>query len=175
MWSDLSDKLLEWESGFLEKSEEEFKEEKEHFERELPKIKAERNAMARRLHKLDQIIAKTKILIDDLSEDYCKYLSKGRSIAEVAEIIKRNLGKEIDDDFGNGKKNVVKFLSEYLKIDKSAARKLFDLLEEEKVLLFSLDAPDGFWTNPVTYVPLQDDFDVTEPIVEIPGKWTVNA
>ncbi len=175
MWTEINDKISEWELHILSKSDEQLLDDINYIKSELPKIKYEKSVLLSRLHKLDQIIAKTKILIDDLEEDYCKSLSSGRTIAEVAEAIKNNFGKEIDDEFGYGEKKIVKFLSEHYNISKQNSHELFHLLESKGILRFELDIPEGLWGNPATYIPLEDDFDITEPIFEYPGKWILNA
>lgn len=176
MWTDLEEKLVEWESRFLKvNSDEDFDLDKEYLLREIESVKEEKKLMEYRLRKLDEIIAKTKVLIDDLSEDLCHKLSKGRSIATVAEAVKREFGNDFEADLNEGRKEIVKFLEKHYDIDKKSARQIFDLLEETGVVYYELSVPAKGKHEKIDFVPLEADFDFAEPVYAFPGYWVINA
>ncbi len=102
-------------------------------------LENERALYQHRLHRVDEIIAKTKILLDELSEDECKELSNGHSIAAVNQALRDKFGPSLKQDQINGKKTIRQFLEGIYHIDRRASRELFKLLEQNGILNYTLD------------------------------------
>ena len=175
MWTQLEEKLIKWESNISKKNNSLSEEEKQYIKKELPLIKAEKKQMEHRLRKLNEIIAKTKILVDDLTEDECRELSKGHSLAEVGEALKEEFGNKLEEGQSQGKHTLINFLKSRYNIDKKTARELFNLLEDAGVIYYKVDIPKNALSEPIIYEPLEADVDIPETMYALYGDWIINS
>jgi len=175
MWTQLEEKLIKWESNLSKKDASISDEEKQYITRELPIIKAEKKQMEHRLRKLNEIIAKTKILIDDLTEDECRELSKGHSLADVGEALKKEFGNKLEEGQTQGKHTLINFLKGRYNIEKKKARELFNLLEDAGVVYYKVDIPKNSLSEPIIYEPLEADVSIPETMYALYGDWIINS
>lgn len=102
-------------------------------------LEDEREMFNKRLHRVDEIIAKTKILLDELSDDEARSLSNGHSLAAINQALRDKFGDSLKQDQMNGKKIFRQFLEETYHIDHNASRELFKLLEQNDIIKYTLD------------------------------------
>ncbi len=153
-------------------------EEKLNLARELGRLTAEKERLEKRIHKFYEIMAKTRLLIDDLNEDLAKKLTGGHSLAAIGEILLKKFSREYRAEYGLGRKEIRQFLQDYYQIDKQASRELFILLEKAGILRFSTRLPDDYKTQPLVYYsPDIDDLmgEYTGISPQIFGAWEINA
>ncbi|VAX19555.1 hypothetical protein MNBD_IGNAVI01-819 [hydrothermal vent metagenome] len=131
--------------------------------------------MEHRLRKLNEIIAKTKILVNDLTEDECRKLSKGHSLAEVGEVLKKEFGNKLEEGQTQGRHTLIKFLRSRYNIDKKKSRELFNLLEDTGVVYYKVDIPEDALSEPIIYEPLEADVDIPEPMYALYGDWIIDS
>lgn len=167
LWSNLEKQLHKWESDK--------KEGNDFITKELPMIKAERNQMQHRTRKLIEIIAKAKLLLSDLNEDYAKELTKGESLTNIGEALKRKFGDKLDEDQNMGEHTIKKFLREYFKLSKHSSRELLTLIEDAGIIQFRIDIPKNEAAMPIMYEPLEEEVAVPEVMYPLYGCWKINA
>ena len=131
--------------------------------------------MEHRLRKLNEIIAKTKIFVDDLTEDECRELSKGHSLAGVGEALKEEFGNKLEEGQTQGKHTLIKFLKNRFNIEKKNARKLFTLLDDAGIVYYRIDIPRNSLSEPIIYEPLEADVGIPETMYAFYGDWIINA
>lgn len=162
IWSETAGKTGEAEEAFMA----------EH----LPKIHATKQRVENRLRKLEEIIAKTRVMLDDLAEDLCFRLSRGHDLAAVGQALLDHFGREFKQDHGTGRKAIRHFLETHYQIDKTASRELFALLEDVETLDYHVDLPEDKMTAPSGYYSWQEE---GEPQLYIPpkiaGVWEIRA
>ena len=107
MWTQLEIRLVDWGKSFVKlwskKTQDYMDIDREYVERELPLLNAEKHAAETRLRKIQELIAKTRVLIDDLNEDLCRELSGGRSLAAVGEAIVEEFGQRLKEGYRDRK------------------------------------------------------------------------
>lgn len=160
------------------KSEERSKEEQNYLSKELARAKVVKQRIENRLLKLDGIIAKTTVLLDDLDEDLCKELSGGHSLASVGQALLDKFGTELKEDRHAGRKIIRRFLEDHYQIEKPASRHLFSLLEEVGTLRYRVEVPEELKTVPIDYYSWDEDALAEAyigPSTELFGKWEINA
>ena len=91
---------------------------------------------------MEEIIAKARILEDDLNEDICRNFSGGRTLANVSEIALHEFGHRLKERHDKGRRIIRNFLEQHCKISKAASRELFSLLEEIGTLFYRVDIPE---------------------------------
>ncbi len=182
MWSQLESKLVEWEKRFVKLWSKEPKDymdtDREYIARELPLLETEKNAVEVRLRKIQEIIAKTYILVDDLNEDLCREFSKGHSLAAVGEAIVEEFGQQLKNVYSQGRKKIRGFLESHYKINKADSRDLFSLLEETGTLCYRLDLSDKDKGVHLMYYEIGESSSyVADPgiIYKLEGWWEVVA
>lgn len=175
MWTQIEEKLIKWEYNLSKKNNSIPEEEKQYVARELPIIKAEKKQMEHRLRKLNEIIAKTKILVDDLTEDKCIELSKGHSLADVGKALKEEFGNKLEEGQTQGKHTFINFLKNRYNIEKKKARELFNLLEDAGVVYYKVDIPKNSLSEPIIYEPLEAGVDIPETMYAFYGDWIINS
>lgn len=150
-------------------------EEREYIKKQFPKLMTTEARVRKRLHKLDEIIAKTTILLDDLNEDLCRSLT-GRSLATVAQALEEHFGPHLREDHGKGRRTIRNFIEQHYRLDKNASRLLFSLLEDVGILHFHLEFPEGdkrelagFFSGSST--------GISQPYIppELKGVWDIRA
>ncbi len=163
-----------WEKKVEERSEAD----REFIETELPRVLTEKNRLESHLHRLLEIMAKTRLLIDDLNEQMCRDLSGGHSIAQVAQALVDRFGHELKEEYHIGRDDIRNFLEAHFGIDKNASRELFSLLEELPILNYRLDLPENVKENPLAYFapdPELAHIDALEVAEALYGVWEIRA
>jgi len=157
MWVALDKKLADWDAYFArrmgEKEPEEFRQaDQEWVEATLPQIEEEECAVSVRLQKLEELIAKTKMLIADVNKDLCRELTGGDDLMAVCTVLVEQFGDRIERDYAHGRKTLREALSEHYNLDAKSARELFALLEDAKVVRYGMERnPDTRVILPVYY------------------------
>ncbi len=161
MWAHLEAKLVDWEKRFgelwLKKTQGYIDLDREYVARELPLLKAEKRATEMRLRKIEELIAKTHVLIDDLNEDLCRKLSGGRSLAAVGEALLEEFGPRLNEGYSEGRRKIREFLEKHYTISKAESRDLFPLLEEVRTLNYQVDIPGDLKDVPLAYNASEGD------------------
>lgn len=144
-------------------------EEREFLVNKLPEIAAGKRRLDNRLRKLDEIITKTKILLNDLNEDLCRELSRGQALSAVRQLLLDHFGHELKEDHGPGRRTIRRFLQEHYNIDRSASRTLFSLLEDVGTLRYRLDLPEEIKRTVPGIYSWQED-NVPQPYIGLGAK-----
>lgn len=163
-----------WEKQVSERT----KVDREFVMNELPRLVTEKRRLESHSHKLLEMMAKTRLLIDDLNEELCRELSGGHSVAQVAQALVDKFGHDLKEEYHLGRDDIRDFLEEHYNIDRTISRHLFSLLEELYVLNYRLDLPDEIKEQPLTYfapdqeLATSDSLKVTEALY---GVWDIRA
>jgi len=181
-WPHLEAKLKNWENRLAQiwskESKHHSEEECSYAEKTLTLVKAEKHSILIRLRSIEEIIAKAKLLIDDLNEDLCRNFSAGRSLAEVGEILLQEFGHELKESHSKGRTILRNFLEQHLKIGKVSSRELFSLLEEAGVIVYRVEVENDCKDLPLMCYPYEDEYDIgIEPVIlsQINGWWEIKA
>jgi len=183
MWTELETKLVEWEKRFgelwLKKTQEYLDIDHKFIAAELPALKAEKHAAELRLRKMEELIAKTRVLLDDLNEDICRDLSRGHSLAAVGEALLEKFGAKLGKPYNEGRQIIRGFLEQHYNISKAASRDLFSLLEDVGTLFYQVDISNDIKDIPLTYYSLDEDMLPTAMdtgvYLELNGWWEIRA
>lgn len=154
------------------------KKEQEIITMEFSTLQAEKHRLEKRIHKFHEIMAKTRLLLDDLDEDSAKKLARGHTLAAVGEVLLKKFSREFREDYGQGRKDIRRFLEDHYEIDNHTSRELFYLLERKAILRFTTELPANFKNKPLVYYPSEigntmEDFTGISP--DIFGLWEINA
>lgn len=158
MWLALEKKLADWEADLAqrmdEKESEKFRQvNRKWLEATLPQIEREERTVSLRLQKLEELIAKTKMLIADVNEDLCRELTGGDGLAAVRAALVEQFGNRLMWGYGRGRKTFRATLEKRYHIDAKAARELFALLEETKIVRYVMEPNPNVRTIPASYYP----------------------
>ena len=181
MWTQLETKLVEWEKGFVKlwskKTQDYMDIDREYVARELPLLNAEKHAAETRLRKIQELIAKTRVLIDDLNEDLCRELSGGHSLAAVGEAIVEEFGRRLTEGYSEGRKKLREFLGLHYRINKAESRDIFSLIEETGILHYQVDFSDTDNGTPLMYYAPGEFSYAADPgvIYHLEGWWEIRA
>ncbi|GEM_PF-2309090 len=151
-------------------------EEKKFLEREKAKLEKEKEIFDKHLNELDKIIAKTKVLLIDLNETYCRDLSNGHSIASVGEVLKEKFGNKLEAGYSFGRWEMIKLLEKHFKIKRHEAAQILDLLIDSNIVVYKIEISNNF--NELNfYTPFMDEFDGEVEIMNEPalGYWIINS
>jgi len=160
------------------KAEDRSDEESQFVAQELPHVRMEKQRIINRLRKLDEITAKTMVLIDDLDEDLCHALTGGHSLAAVGEALVEKLGNDLKESSYSGRSVIRQSLEKQYKLDKTASRKLFSLLEERGVLQYNIEFPEDLSKDPLIYYTAEMEIappDDLEIATELYGHWHIRS
>lgn len=137
------------------------------------------------LRVVDAIIVKNKVLLMEIEEELSSDLSKGYSIASVAQIIKDEFGSKIEKGYTSGRNIIAKFLEKRFAINRKAALELLEILIDRKVMDYCIKIPrekssENVYFNPSFIDDLMDIPDGTsgesnfyvEPLF---GSWNIKA
>ena len=182
MWTRLETRLIDWEKRFsaiwLKKVQERLDIDHKFVARELPLLKAEKRLAEMRLRKIEELIAKTRILLDDFDEDLCRELSGGHTLSAAGEALLKEFGPQLKEDHGKGRETCRKFFEKHYKISKAASRDLFSLLEEVGTLFYQVEIPDNLKDGSLMYYASEIDFcsgaDFAT-IYNLNGWWKIRA
>ncbi len=182
LWPHLETKLKGWENRFAKiwakKADDHSEIEREYAEKELPLLKAEKRSVQMRLRSMEEIIAKARILVDDLNEDLCRNFSGGRTLADVGEIVLHKFGHKLKESHEKGRQTIRNFLERHDKISKAASRDLFSLLEETGTLRYRVYLPEDLKDVPLMYYPYEEQFSAgADPgiLYQLNGWWEISA
>ena len=127
---------------------------------------------------MEEIIAKARILADDLNEDLCRNFSGGRTLADVGEIVLHEFGHKLKESHDKGRQTIRNFLEHHCEISKAASRELFSLLEEIGTLCYQVDIVDDLKDVPLVYYPYEEELGVgADPgiLYQLDGWWEIRA
>ena len=182
LWLSLEMKLKDWENRFAKiwaKKADNYSDiESEYTEKEIPLLRAEKRLVQTRLKSMEEIIAKARILTDDLNEDLCRNFSDGRTLADVGEIVSHEFGHKLKESHNKGRQTIRNFLEQHDKISKAASRELFSLLEETGTLCYRVYIPEELKNVPMMYYPYEEDFSAgADPgmLYQLKGCWEIRA
>ena len=175
MWVNLEKKIGDWQKRFFEirskKSQDYLKSDAEYIGKELVLLKEEKERVQARLRKIEELIAKTHVLGDDLNEDLCSELSEGHSLAEVGESLREEFGQRLKEGHDKGRDDIRDFLEQHFEINKKKSRELFSLLEEVKTIHYWVDLPENIKNAPLLWHTGETD----DLIYDLNGTWSINA
>ena len=175
MWTHLETKIEDWEKRLVEirnmKGQDYLESDREHIDRDLSSLKAEKRAVQIRLRKIEELIAKTRVLTDDLNEDRCHDISAGHSLAAVGESLREKFGQQLKESHDKGLGTIRDFLGKRYNISKGESRDLFSLMEETGIVYYWVDIPEGFKNAPLVWHPPE----VEDVISELNGRWQIRA
>ncbi|GBE05675.1 MAG TPA: hypothetical protein ENG83_07155 [Nitrospirae bacterium] len=188
MWTELETKLIKWEKESIRMWTKEMQNQekklqgrvdldREYVSKEFPLLKTEKKAVESRLSKIQELIARTRVLIDDLNEDLCSELSGGRSLAAVGEAIVEEFGKRLKEGYSEGREKLREFLELHYRINKTGSRDLFSLLEEAGTLHYQVDLSGKDKGTPLVYYAPGEFSYVADPgvIYHLEGWWEIRA
>lgn len=181
MWTQLEGMLIDWEKSFVKlwskKTRDYMDIDREYVARELPLLNAEKHAAETRLRKIEELIAKTRVFIDDLNEDLCRELSGGRSLAVVGEAIVEEFSRQLKEGYSEGRKKLREFLELHYNINKAESRDLCSLMEEAGTLHYQVDLSDDNKGTPLVYYRPGEFSYVADPgvIYHLEGWWEIRA
>ncbi len=181
MWTQLESRLIDWEKKFVKlwskKTEDYMDIDREFVARELPLLKAEKHAAETRLRKIEELITKTRVLIDDLNEDLCRELSGGHSLAAVGEAIVKEFDRKLKKGYSEGRKKIREFMQSHYRINKAETRDLFSLIEEAGTLHYQVDISEKDKGTPLVYYAPGEFSYVADPgvIYHLEGWWEIRA
>ena len=182
MWVDLETKLVDWEKRFasiwLKKTREYLDIDREYISRELPLLKEEKHACETRLSKLEELIAKARIFVDDLNEELCSELSAGHSLAAVGEALLEEFTNQLKEYHSKGRRGILEFLEKRYKISKVASKDLFSLLEEAGTLHYRVDISNDLKNASLAYYASAGGFypEATPGMIyQLDGWWEIRA
>lgn len=138
-------------------------------EEKISSLKADQRQMEYRLKKTDEIIAKTKVLLDDLNQEYCHELSGGHTLKTVAEALQKKFSPELKADYGRGREMIRKFLEDDYRLNKANSRELFLLLEDAGILTYRVEIPEDLKDKPLAYAMPEDG----RVLADRYGKWEI--
>ncbi len=172
MWTDLEKKIEDWEKRFFEIKGEKSLEDREAGARDIDKnlelLKEEKERVQTRLRKIEELIAKTKALRDDLDEELCRELSGGYGLADVGKALKEKFGKQLKGGYDKGRRDMRNFLEQFYKIGKKQSRMLFSLLEEVDIIHYWVELPENVKNAPLLWHE-------GDAIFELGGSWEIKA
>ncbi len=135
---------------------------------EIPKLNDKKEKLNQQIRYLNNIIAKTSILLMDLRDESCKEISKGDNIVAVTQKMVTKFGDKIVGTYIFGRKEIIKFLEKTFKINRINSKELIDLLEKCHAINFKIDIPE----NDVFYY--YKDYGFADEFVPIIGAWNIN-
>lgn len=144
----------------------------EFLQKEKGKLKFEKEQLEKEHHHIHQLIAKANSYLTNLRNSKCEELTKGYDIAKVGEKLLEHFGRKMEEEsYDFGRKNVVKYLEEKFSLNRIKANKLFDLLENSRVLKYEIDLSN------IVNMPVYENFDEFSSSDYIPmfGNWLINA
>lgn len=158
MWVALDKKLADWDAYFARrmgrKEPEEFRQaDREWVEMMLPQVEKEERAVSVRLQKLEELIAKTKMLIADLDKDLCRELTGGDDLMAVCTVLVEQFGDRVERDYERGRKILREALAEHYNLDAKSARELFALLERARIVRYVMKPNPDIRAIPASYYP----------------------
>lgn len=182
MWTEMEGRLLDWEKNFaklwLKKTREYTDIDHEFLAGELPRLKAEKKSVETYLHKIEELMAKTKVLIDNLDEELCNKLTGGSSLAAAGQVLLDHFGKKLQGNRSEGRKKIRKFLEDRYAINHSASRELFALFEEVRLLQYQVDIPQNILNEPLNFGNMDLDlafYPGNELLLQLDGWWKINS
>jgi chromosome segregation ATPase len=182
LWPHLEARLKDWENRFAKiwakKADNHSDIEREYVEKELPLLRAEKRSVHARLKSMEGIIAKARILVDDLNEDLCRNFSGGRTLADVGEIILQEFDHKLKENQAKGRQTIRNFLERHLRISRTSSRDLFSLLEEVGILCYRVDLSGDIKDVPLVYYPYEDELSIGAApgvLYQLDGWWEVMA
>ena len=120
-------------------------------EKDLEYLKAEKSKLLfeksrlesehKRLHKL---IIETKLSLNDVRENVCKELTKGYSIAAVAEKMLVDFKAKTENEYyyDTGRKKIIQYLESLFDLNKVSSKIVFQVLEKSKVIEYVYNIKD---------------------------------
>jgi len=137
-------------------------------ELELAKLIDKKEKLELQMKYLNNIIAKTTVLLMNLRNELCKEITKGYSIKDVTEKMVAKFGKKVVGTYTSGRREIIKFLEIIFEINKIKSKELIDLFEKSNIINFKIDIPD----NDVFYY--YKDYGFADEFVPIIGAWNIN-
>ncbi|MBW1799316.1 MAG: hypothetical protein JRJ85_01170 [Deltaproteobacteria bacterium] len=151
---------------------------REYVDRELPLLKAEKRSVQVNLRKIEELIAKGRVLIDDLNEDLCHDLYSGHSLVAVGQSLLDKFGTRLEEGHSEGRRTIREFLERQYRIRKPASRNLFSLLEEVGTLFYQVDLAADLKDIALEYYAPEGELDPgVDPgaIHLLSGWWEIRA
>ncbi|MCF6182350.1 hypothetical protein [Lutibacter sp.] len=134
---------------------------------EMPKLIDKKNILELQMKYINNIVAKTTVLLLNLRNELCKEITKGYDINDVIKKMLAKFGKKVIGTYTSGRKEIIKFLENIFEINKVQSKELIDLLEKNNIIHFKIDIPD----NDVFYY--YSDYGFADEYVPIIGAWNI--
>ena len=140
---------------------------------EKSKLIQERDRLNMDNKHINGIIAKTNAFLMDVRDQLCKEYTKGETIDEVGLKLKEHFKDEFNSEttYEMGWNKIIGFLEDTYSINRVHAKKLFDILEQSKVVDYVIDTSNFY------VFPNYEDFADFTNINYAPlfGTWKINA
>ncbi len=155
MWERIEKILLDWEAALVKRLAHEGTQHRvddlRWVHEEVPRIEEELRLISLRLHKLEELIAKARMLLLELENDECKLLTGGDDLDKVRDFLKEKFGDQLEQNYTQGRNTICAALQEHYRIDPKASREIFSILKEAKVLRYTLRHEPGLEVPPTPY------------------------
>jgi len=112
---------------------------KEFIKTEKSKLVVEKTHLEKHLSSLDGIIAKSRALVKNLSENFCSDLTTVDNIEAVGKKLMKKFKGSLQATYSTGRKDIINFLESTYKINKIKSKELFDLLAYSGIIEYKID------------------------------------
>ncbi|MCD6141127.1 hypothetical protein J7J55_00135 [Candidatus Bipolaricaulota bacterium] len=173
MWERIEKALLDWEATLVKnlahEGEKYRAEDLKWVHDEIPRVEEELQLVSLRVHKLEELIAKARMLLFELENDECKLLTDGADLHQVGKFLKEKFGDQLAKNYSQGRKEICAALQEKYNLGPKAARELFSLLKEAKIIRYTLRHEPGMEVPPTPY-PAEEAVLVYNEVLKDPVK-----
>ncbi len=155
MWERIGNSLVNWETMLVNKLKHEGveyrSEDLKWVEEQIPRIERDLNLTSMRVHKLEELIAKARALVQEVENNECKILTGGDDVHQVGAFLKEKFGDQLEKNYTQGRRAICAALEEHYHISPRAAREVFSILKEAKVIRFTMRHDPGLDVPPTSY------------------------
>ncbi len=173
MWERIGNSLLNWETALVDKLKHEGveyrSEDLKWVNEHIPRIERDLNLTSMRVHKLEELIAKARALLQELEDNACKVLTGGDGVYQVGAFLKKKFGDQLEKNYTHGRRAICAALEEHYHINPRAAREVFSILKEAKVIRFTVQRDPGLDVPPTSY-PAEEEVIIYDEVFVSPAS-----
>ena len=173
MWERIGNSLLNWETALVDKLKHEGVEyrsdDRKWVDEQIPRIERDLNLASMRVHKLEELIAKARTLLQELEDNACKVLTGKDGVPQVGAFLKEKFGDQLEKNYTHGRRTMCAALEEHYHIGPHVAREVFSILKEAKVIRFTMQRDPGRDVPPTTY-PAEEEVVIYDEVFVSPAS-----